>query len=94
MRPLPCNQPLESSVRSGGDQCHPDPRRHRRLTLTTDMSIMSGSQGVDILRETLTRQAGDVPVPSCLNQCRNSELFHCKVSLKHTLFINLVPFIL
>jgi len=34
---------------------------------------------VDILRETLTREAGDVPVPSCLNQCRNSELFHCKI---------------
>lgn len=24
--------------------------------------------------------SGDVPVPSCLNQCRNSELFHCKVT--------------
>ena len=41
---------------------------------------MAGAQGLDILRETLTREAGDVPVPSCLNQCRNSELFHCKVS--------------
>ena len=43
---------------------------------------MAGPQGLDILRETLTREAGDVPVPSCLNQCRNSELFHCKVSFR------------
>ena len=43
---------------------------------------MAGAQGLDILRETLTREAGDVPVPSCLNQCRNSELFHCKVSFR------------
>lgn len=40
---------------------------------------MAGAQGLDILRETLTREAGDAPVPSCLNQCRNSELFHCKI---------------
>ena len=29
--------------------------------------------------------SGDVPVPSCLNQCRNSELFHCKVTTQASL---------
>ena len=37
------------------------------------------SESVAILCDAMRGGSGDVPVPSCLNQCRNSEMFHCKV---------------
>lgn len=40
---------------------------------------MTMSDSVAILLDAMRGGSGDIPVPSCLNQCRNSEMFHCKI---------------
>ena len=47
------------------------------MDITNWSSVMA--ETVSVLMDTLTSQAEDVPVPSCLIQYRNSELFYCKV---------------
>ena len=57
------------------------PPHGRQLTPYFDITNWSSvmAETVSVLMDTLTSQAEDVPVPSCLIQYRNSELFYCKV---------------
>ena len=64
------------------------PPHGRQLTPYMDITNWSSvmAETVSVLMDTLTSQAEDVPVPSCLIQYRNSELFYCKVCFSVSLY--------